>query len=124
MTIYQQVLAKTGIPAQLKKMREECEELIQAIDAARGKITPEVAEELADVAIVAGVINASFYAPAIAAARRYKERRMRAFLRSGFKTWGQFKKRAYPGFAAKKDDMLAAVAAKIKAATAQKKGGK
>lgn len=115
MTIYQEVLRKTGLAAQLKKMREECAELIAAIEVSRGKITPEVAEELADVAIVAGVINTSFCAPAIAAAKRYKRRRMRAFIVSGCETWAQFKKRKYPGFAGKKEDMLANVAAKLKA---------
>lgn len=114
--IYRAVLRKTGLPAQLRKMFEECGELADAIAAGGGVITPAIAEELADVVIVAGVITKSFYAPAIACAKRYKLRRMSAFLRGDCKSWAQFKRQGYPGFGESKKDMLTAVAGHIAAA--------
>lgn len=119
--IYRAVLQKTGLPAQLRKMYEECGELADAIAAGGGVITPAIAEELADVVIVAGVLAQSFYAPAIACAKRYKLRRMSAFLRGNCKTWAQFKRRAYPGFAEKKTDMLLTAAGLIANARALEK---
>lgn len=108
-----EMLRRSCLNAQLKKLKEECKELIDAIE--KGK-AGEIFEEVADVEIVVDVLRSRF-AAAIDCARAYKLRRMSAYCASGCKTWKEFKQAGYPGFCEDKKEMLKQVEREWVAAT-------